>query len=114
MAACHGRGSSTTVVKYFAVLSFFESKMCVTSAFWGLFFVFACLRFCLSIRLSVCLRVSECLCVCVWVCLCLFLCVCSYILQVCSGVLASRKCVCALLQVQGSWSTTGGWRGEKG
>ena len=113
MAACHGKGSSTTVVKYFLVLSFlWESKMrvFVTRVLRvGVYvFVFVCLCFCVSLSQCVCL------CVRVSVCGCVYVCVCVYIVQVCSGALPSRKCVCALLQVQGSWSTTGGWRGEKG
>ena len=66
MAACHGRGSSTTVVKYFAVLSFFRVKDVCDECFLGSIFcfcLFAFLSVCLFVRVFACLRVSECLCV---------------------------------------------------
>ena len=91
---------------------FFESKMCVSVTcvlrVRVYVFVFVCLCFCVSLSQCVCLSVR------VSVCGCVYVCVCVCIVQVCSGAFPSRKCVCALLQVQGSWSTTGGWRGEKG
>ena len=71
-------------------------------------FVFVC------VSVSLCPSVS----VCVSVCLCVVVCMSVSVCTLCKYAVVlfpvGSVCVCALLQVQGSWSTTGGWRERKG
>ena len=91
---------------------FYGSQRCVF--LWRVFCVWESmyLFLCVCVSVSLCPSVS----VCVSVCLCVVVCMSVSVCTLCkyAVVLFPVGSVCALLQVQGSWSTTGGGEERKG